>query len=98
MRIDLMRVSVGGYTMKVLRGGFKFISEFKPRFMMITVDTKLMVAMGDDPIELYNKLTLELGYDIYIESFTGLIINGKHEFEQTLLRINRITLYLKLKT
>lgn len=80
MRIDLIRVSVGGYTMKVLRGGNRFISEFKPKFIMITVDTKLMLAMGDDPIALYNKLTLELGYNMHTDSFTGQIINGMHEF------------------
>ena len=76
-RVDLIKIDVEGYELKVLKGGEKSILKYKPIFF-IELDEDNLKATGDSANKLIELLE-EWNYSI-IDSITGLPVKSTDNF------------------
>lgn len=78
--IDLIKIDVEGYDLKVLKGGAKTIKRHQPK-LFIELDNNNLTAVGDSASSLILFLKKELGYDRIHNVETKKMLSPDDDFE-----------------
>lgn len=77
-RIDLVKIDVEGYELKVLKGGKQMLTTYFP-ILFIEINSGNLKRYGDTPVELFQFLKT-IGYTSFSNSLTQEIITEKFDF------------------
>ena len=77
-RVDLIKIDVEGYELKVLRGSREVLKKFKP-ILFIELDQNNLKDQGDTPSALIEYL-IELGYVSFTSAETRMNISANTDF------------------
>lgn len=85
---DLIKIDTQGHELHVLRGMRRYLASAEPKQVLVMAesDPKLMASSSVDPADIYDLMTVELGYSSYCNPVIEVVDNGLEVHGEVLSR------------